>query len=431
VIQLAKILFSEGKVSQKEVNSVEECINRINNQREWIHEQNVDDLLEFFEEVGKFWAKKFSNEIGLNSKHLTSFLSKSHLEKKLDISLHGNRNSLEQFVDLSDPELMFHAQPRGLVVHWIAGNVEILGIFSVLQALITKNVSIIKAPSKYELLIKLIESLKYIKTSKINGSKLVNCIEIVYVNRDDIKNQELLSMEANIRIAWGGEDAVNSIVSLPKSPFTEDIIYGPKYSYSIIDEESLKNQSDKIAQRIAVDVSMFDQYACSSPHTILVDTENEQVIEEFSKKLAKSLDDVNRILIPKGESNPEKSLEIIDVRTEYGLKGKKVLSSNGTEWTVIVSNETTLANPTFSRVIHVRKLDLEGLLKENISRKIQTISMEIEQKKRFKLIDRLTLLAGDRCPNVGTASLFDSPWDGIFGMDRMVRWITTYKNKEN
>ena len=430
MIQLAKILFSDGKVSQKEVDSIEECISKVNSQREWIHEQKVDDLLEFFEEVGKFWAKEFSNEIGLNSKHLTSFLSKSHLRKKLDIALHGNSDSLEQFVDLSDPELMFHAQPRGLVVHWIAGNVEILGIFSVLQALITKNVSIIKAPSKYGLLIKLIESLKDIKTSKINGSELLNCIEIVYIDRDDIKNQKLLSMEANVRIAWGGKDAVNSIVSLPKSPFTEDIIYGPKYSYSIIDEESLKIKSDKIAQRIAVDVSMFDQYAGSSPHTILIDTKNEKVIEEFSKKLAKSLDDVNRILIPKGESNPEKSLEIIDVRTEYGLKGK-VLCSSGTEWTVILSNETTLANPTFSRVIHVRRLDLEGLLKENISRKIQTISMEIEQKKRFKLIDRLTLLAGDRCPNIGTASLFDSPWDGIFGMDRMVRWITTYKNKEN
>jgi len=24
--------------------------------------------------------------------------------------------------------------------------------------------------------------------------------------------------------------------------------------------------------------------------------------------------------------------------------------------------------------------------------------------------------------------LFDSPWDGMFGMDRMVRWVTTYKN---
>ena len=430
MIQLAKILFSDGKIVQREADSVEECIKKVKDQREWIHEQNVDDLLEFFEKVGNYWAKNFTQDIGINARHLTSFLSKAHLGKKLDISLRGNRDVLERFVDLTDPELMFHAQPRGLVVHWIAGNVEILGIFSVLQALITKNVSIIKAPSKYDLLVKLIASLKDVKTSSINGSDLLNCIEIVYINRDDIKNQELLSMEADVRIAWGGKDAVNSIVSLPKSPFTEDIIYGPKYSYAIVDEESLKNQSEKITQRIAVDVSMFDQYACSSPHTILVDTQNENVVEEFSKKLAKSLDDVNRIIIPKGKSNPEKSLEIIDVRTEYGLKGK-VLSSDGTEWTVISSKETSLANPTFSRVIHVRRLDYNKLLKENISRKIQTIAMVVNQKKRFELIDKLTLLAGDRCPNVGTMSLFDSPWDGMFGMDRMVRWITTYKNEEN
>jgi hypothetical protein len=55
----------------------------------------------------------------------------------------------------------------------------------------------------------------------------------------------------------------------------------------------------------------------------------------------------------------------------------------------------------------------------------------MEQEKRFELIDNLTLLAGDRCPNVGNMSLFDSPWDGMFGMDRMVRWITTYKNEYN
>jgi len=26
-------------------------------------------------------------------------------------------------------------------------------------------------------------------------------------------------------------------------------------------------------------------------------------------------------------------------------------------------------------------------------------------------------------------SLFDSPWDGMFGMDKMIRWVTTYKTK--
>ena len=425
---MTKILLSKGKLLDKETKSIQNSIDNVNNQRQWIHSQNIDDLLEFFDKLGRYWAEKYSKEIGVNSKHLISFLSKENLGKKLDIALRGNRNVIEKFIDLSDPELIFHAQPRGIVVHWIAGNVDILGIFSVVQAIITKNVSIIKAPKEYQLLLKLIQSIQEIKTEKILGSELIKCIEIIYVDHDDHKNQQLLSKNADVRIAWGGEEAVNSITTLPKSPFTEDIIYGPKYSYAIVDEESIIQNSEKIAQRVAMDVSMFDQYACSSPHTIFVESDNEEIINNFAKKIAKSLEDVNRILIPKKEITPEKSLEIIDVRTEYGIRGN-VISSKGTEWTVICSNEKEFAKPTFSRVIQVRKFNKEFLLEENSSRKIQTIAVVMEQEKRYELIDKLTLLAGDRCPNVGNMSLFDSPWDGMFGMDRMIRWVTTYKTK--
>ena len=425
---MTKILLSKGKLLDKETESIQNSIDNVNNQRQWIHSQNIDDLLEFFDKLGKYWAEKYSKEIGVNSKHLISFLSKENLGKKLDIALRGNRNIIEKFVDLSDPELIFHAQPRGVVVHWIAGNVDILGIFSVVQAIITKNVSIIKAPAKYQLLLKLIQSIQEIKTEKIFGTELIKCIEIIYVDRNDHMNQQLLSKNADVRIAWGGEEAVNSITNLPKSPFTEDIIYGPKYSYAIVDEESIIQNSEKIAQRVAMDVSMFDQYACSSPHTIFVESDDEEIINNFAKKIAKSLEDVNRILIPKKEITPEKSLEIIDIRTEYGIRGN-VISSKGTEWTVICSNEKEFAKPTFSRVIQVRKFNKEFILEENSSRKIQTIAVVMEQEKRYELIDKLTLLAGDRCPNVGNMSLFDSPWDGMFGMDRMIRWVTTYKTK--
>ena len=425
---MTKILLSKGKLLDKETESIQNSIDNVNNQRQWIHSQNINDLLEFFDKLGRYWAEKYSKEIGVNSKHLISFLSKENLGKKLDIALRGNRNIIEKFIDLSDPELIFHAQPRGVVVHWIAGNVDILGIFSVVQALITKNVSIIKAPAKYQLLLKLIQSIQEIKTKKIFGSELIKCIEIIYVDRNDHMNQQLLSKNADVRIAWGGEEAVNSITTLPKSPFTEDIIYGPKYSYAIVDEESIIQNSEKIAQRVAMDVSMFDQYACSSPHTIFVESDNEEIINNFAKKIAKSLEDVNRILIPKKEITPEKSLEIIDIRTEYGIRGN-VISSKGTEWTVICSNEKEFAKPTFSRVIQVRKFNKEFLLEKNSSRKIQTIAVVMEQEKRYELIDKLTLLAGDRCPNVGNMSLFDSPWDGMFGMDRMIRWVTTYKTK--
>ena len=92
----------------------------------------------------------------------------------------------------------------------------------------------------------------------------------------------------------------------------------------------------------------------------------------------------------------------------------------------IISNEEGFAQPTFSRVIHVRPYNEKSItLKDN--RKIQSIGIAINDEERFDLVDKITFFGGDRCPSLGKMSFFDSPWDGMFGMDRMVRWITTYK----
>ena len=65
-------------------------------------------------------------------KHISEFLSRGNLTKELKISLRGNFLVLDDFVQLfDDSEFLYHAQPRGISVHWIAGNVDILGIFSV------------------------------------------------------------------------------------------------------------------------------------------------------------------------------------------------------------------------------------------------------------------------------------------------------------
>lgn len=423
---MAKILIFDGKKVNVETKLIEDHVKKIQNSRAWLHSKNVDDLIEYFDKLGKFWTSEFKDRIGPNSRYVSYFLSKRYMKNKLDVALHGNRHALDTFVDLGDDELLFHAQPRGVISHWIAGNVDLLGIFSAIQALITKNVSIIKAPAKHDLLIELLDSFSKVDTDEIKGNDILHCIQVVYLRHDDTDNQTILSKAADVRVAWGGWEAVNSIISLPKSPFTEDIVYGPKYSYIIIDEVSLKNNLNQIVQKIAIDVSMFDQYACSSPHTVLIDTKNDEIIDSFAKHLAKALDDVNRILLPKQTMTEEKSLEIISLRAESSLTGR-VYSSKGVEWTVVSSNETTLAKPVFSRVVHVHRLDYDKLINENNSRKIQTIGIVMDKDKRLQLVDKLTLHGGDRCPNVGSMSLFDSPWDGMFGMERMVRWVTTYK----
>ena len=425
MIQLAKLLISNGKLVNSETQDIEQNVKFATESREWLHKQKIDDILEYVDLVGKYWSENFQQKIGANSNHVKNFLSKDFLGKKLDIALHGNRYSLDEFVDLDDPSLLFHAQPRGISCHWIAGNVDILGIFSVIQALVTKNISIIKTPANYKLLVDMLMSLEKINTESISGKEILKCFEVMYVEKSDIKNQEILSNSANIRIAWGGRDAVESILSLPKNVFTEDIIYGPKYSYAIIDEESIKRDKKIISQKIALDVSTFDQYACSSPHTVFVKTKDKELISEFSRSLAQAMEDVERIMLPKAKETEEKSKEIISTRSEYEIKGK-VISSKNLNWTVIVSEDEGFAEPTFSRVIHVRPFTENNMvLKDN--RKIQSIGISVDNNERFDLIDKITFLGGDRCPSLGKMSFFDSPWDGMFGMDRMVRWITTYK----
>ena len=424
-----KNIISNGVLKENDEENLESIIENLKTKTEWLHAQKIDELLDYFDAVGKLWSKTNKN-YGNNLKHLSEFLSRTNLEKELKISLRGNIFVLDDFFPLFDEsDFLFHAQPRGISVHWIAGNVDVLGIFSVVQALLTKNLCLIKAPHNYSLLKDLLLSFKEVSTEKISGSDLLNCISMIYVERDDIRNQELLSKNADIRIAWGGEEAVSTILKLKKNFFTEDIIYGPKYSYAILDSEFLKDNIKNAAQRLALDISIFDQYACNSPHTIFVENDNlnDNLTKELAKELANSMETVNRLIVPKSEVSEKKAMEILSLRTEYDFKGE-VFAPKNTDWTVIYSEEEGLANPCFSRVIFIRPIKNAEDIGKLHNRKIQSIGIGIANpERRKKLVDLVTLLGGDRCPSIGNMSKFHSPWDGIFGMDRMVRWISMAK----
>ncbi|MGI0010915.1 MAG: acyl-CoA reductase [Nitrosopumilaceae archaeon] len=427
-----KNIISDGILHEKEEDDISPIIENLKNRLEWLHNLSVDEILDFFGSLGKVW-KSEKNKFGTNLKHVGDFLNKENLGKELTIALRGNYHALDEFVELyGDKKMLYHAQPRGLTVHWIAGNVDILGIFSVVQALVTKNVCLIKAPHNYNVLRDLLLSMKDVKTAKISGQEFIKCVALVYVERTDETNQQILSNSADVRIAWGGEEAITTILSLKKRFFTEDIMYGPKYSYAILDSYSASTDATNIAQKLAVDICVFDQYACNSPHTILIEStedDHENLIpKNFAKELANAMDVVNRLLLPKPIISEKKSMDILSLRAEYDFKGE-VFCSHNTDWTVIYSNENGLAEPCFSRVVFVRPIknmmDVESLN----NKKIQSIGLAItDVEKRKKLVDLMTMKGGDRCPNIGTMSLFGSPWDGMFGMDRLVRWITVYNN---
>ena len=425
-------ILSNGISYEKDEDNLETSIINLKSKKEWLHSQKIDDLLDYFDALGQYWKNNVDENFGNNLKYVSEFLSRENLVKELKISLRGNISSLDKFVNLfDDNEFSYHAQPRGISVHWIAGNVDVLGIFSVIQALLTKNLCLIKVPKNYSLFKNLILSLKQVSTKKIDGKDLINCVTLIYIDRSDLKNQEILSKNADIRIAWGGEEAVSTILSLKKNFFTEDIIYGPKYSYAILDSEFLKDNLKDSAQKLALDVSIFDQYACNSPHTIFIENNdpNFSIVKKFAKELSNSMESVNRLMLPKSQTSEKKLMEILSLRAEYDFKGE-VFASKNMDWTVVYSEDEGLANPCFSRVVFVRPIKNAEEVGKFHNRKIQSIGLGIANlEKQEKIIDSITLSGGDRCPSIGNMSKFHSPWDGIFGMDRMVRWISMGNKK--
>ena len=427
-----KNIISEGRLTESDEENLDSIIKKLRLQQDWLHNQNIEDLLDYFDSLGNHWKEESTQRFGTNLKHLSNFLNKQNLSKELRIALRGNYKVLDDFITLQDDsEFLYHAQPRGLAVHWIAGNVDVLGIFSVVQSLLTKNICLVKAPQNYSILKNLILSFKEVSTSQISGEDLLKCLSLVYVDKTNQFFQKILSKNADIRIAWGGQEAVSSILSLEKNFFTEDIIYGPKYSYAILDSQFLESNTKSLAQRLAMDISIFDQYACNSPHTIFIENSAEHskdTARNFAKELSNAMETVNRLIFPKPKISEKKSMDILSLRTEYDFKGE-VFASKNTDWTVIFSNEEGLATPCFSRVVFVRPIKDASNIKKFHNRKIQSIGLGMTDiKKRKQLVDELTLSGGDRCPSIGSMSLFHSPWDGMFGMDRMVRWITMAKN---
>jgi len=42
----------------------------------------------------------------------------------------------------------------------------------------------------------------------------------------------------------------------------------------------------------------------------------------------------------------------------------------------------------------------------------------------IQVYDAMTARGVERCPEVGSMRLYETPWDGLFPMERLVRWVS-------
>ena len=419
-----------------EVDNFVELRNDLMQAQSKLEKYSIDELISYLSEISKTWLHedselKIFQQQGLS--FLSNWLESSNLRAMADQALNGQRGISDSFaVDKFNEYRKIRAVPRGMVVHWLAGNVPLLGMLALAQAIVTKNANILKVPSKNSGVLPLMLNTmtKYnltLPTGKvIKGRDITDTIALVYFEKDNKIAAENLSKISDIRIAWGGQEAIESVLSLPKKHTAEDVIFGPKLSYMAIGKESLNKETNlqKLFRRVATDCSVFDQYACASPHTIFVERGGELSPKEFAENLAEHMEKAAS-RIPKEPADAGTAGNINSIRMLYEFT-ETLWTSDDTSWSVLFDEkgQDGLVNPTYSRVITVRAINDIYEAAAFASHDIQTIGLSLAPKRKYHFAEIASKNGACRFPDIGRMTHFDSPWDGMFLINRLIKFIS-------
>lgn len=416
------------------VECLPDVINRVKKGSDWLKAQDTNALIGLIDKAAKLWQEPDFELSGFRQRglaFLVNWCKADNLSALADFSLYGRRGHLDGFLPV-EGSLIRHmrALPRGIVGHWLSGNVPVLGMLTLVQSILTRNANILKVASRHSdavpALLKSFEGLTFSSASGrvLCGDKLLESIAVVYFDRSDRQSAELLSRSVDVRLAWGGAEAVGSIASLPKKWTTQDIIFGPKLSYMVIGSDALSSERSirRLLRRAATDVSVFDQTGCASPHTIFIERGGQISPREFASRLAVQMDQA-LVRIPRGADTPDQAAAVATKRAIYEFTGD-VWASDDESWTVLYDEEPGLADPTYSRVITVRPVDDIMMTVKHASEDIQTIGLAAGAARKLDYAEAVTARGVERCPDIGMMTHFEVPWDGMVVMDRLVRWST-------
>ncbi|MEM8550498.1 MAG: acyl-CoA reductase, partial [Verrucomicrobiota bacterium] len=389
--------------SLPEVNDLGALAKQLKLARAKLDAYSVDELLVLIGAAAERWAAADSPLAGLRQQglqYLISWCRPDALRRTADASLRGHRGYLDGFKPIGgDARRMWLARPRGLVCHWLSGNVPLLAMLSLVQSILCRNANLLKAASQFSrtlpLLLDAFRGLEIESASArlLKGDDILASIAVVYFGRDDKTSSQVFSRAADVRLAWGGREAMEHVLELPRSAGCEDILFGPKLSFMVIGRERLEpgRKLEKLVRAAATDASVFDQYACSSPHTIFVETGGALSPEAFAEALA---DEMEKALgrIPRTEDDPAAAAQIAALRLQAELTGR-VWCGEGTAWTVIYDpTDLNRAAPSYARTITVKPVEDVDSVLEQVTPDIQTVGLAMDGERRLCFAESAALL---------------------------------------
>lgn len=325
--------------------------------------------------------------------------------------------SLDRFVPVGQSKSL-RVLPKGLVGHWIAGNVPLLGMFSWALCTLMGNANVIRLSSRQEDFVSPL--LQRLSDLSEDGKRVAEETMLVYFDRDNQAAHSQMSLAADVRIAWGGEDAVQAIKSLPCRWECEDLAMGPRFSLAVIDPDVI---DDAGVSRLATDAVFFDQLACSSPQIVFVKgTGASDSVKRFIEKFSQSFDDQSR----QYQRHPLDFGETYRIQLDRArvlLEGGDLRRDAETRWTVALTDEPLSQVRCANRFILVAPFVDDAEVLDKIPANVQTVVTCLADDDFEQFTERAAHYGVCRFPLPGEGNHFDVPWDGLPLVSRLTRWV--------
>ncbi len=426
-----EILFKNNKVNVSHKKYLDKFLSKTN----LLRDIKTHEIIDTMDSISNYWI---SNKCGVKhiiKKYEIGFISlwtkKSNLEKLMRLNF-NNYISLDRPIKEKNFGTIIYGRPLGLAVHWVAGNIPLLAIISLFQTLLTKNKSIIKAPNNLKnILPEILYDLKKNKSFPMKTKKIINKLLestlVIYSKKNDIKTQEKLSKSADIRIVWGGLEAVESIIGLQKKINCRDIIFGPKISLAFVSKDKIKSKTSlkELSSNLVSDIIPFNQAGCNSPHNLIIEKATKKDLNIIAKNLAKELDLRSKDFYL---DSPVDKYNIIEKKFLFqSKKVGNVLSGKKNQWNIFIntSKKITIEDPVYCRSIFLNSVnnlkDLQRILPLNT----QSMGIFVSKKRKQGVIKFFSNFGIDRFPAIGKMSIYENPWDGYLPLQQMVRWVSS------
>jgi hypothetical protein len=249
-------------------------------------------------------------------------------------------------------------------------------------------------------------------------------------------------------LAFGGDVAMASVARQARHGAAL-VLHGPKLSIGYIGRHALTRSGlRKLAERAALDVALYDQQGCLSPHAYYVERRGAVSPVDFAAALGAALDSFVGTL-PRREPTATEAAAIQMARTQArfnaavtgdrsGVAGSPAPSSaasrgggvfasrGGTHWTVVCENGARFEPGPTHRSVRVHAIESPEEFERAIApdaRYVEALALEEAGSRRAVLAARFAAIGLPRITAVGALQR-PSPLSTHGGVRRLLPFVT-------